>query len=214
MSDDFKQLVRDGYDAVAGKYASWAGRIHDPARVRWTAFLLETLPAGVPVLDLGCGNGLPSAKLLAGRFTVTGVDISRNQIEAARWNVPDADFHCAEMSALAFPAGSFAAVTAFYSIIHLPRDEQPGLFQRIAGWLQPGGYLVAVLGASDSPGDIDSDWLGAPMYWSHYPVERNEEMATDAGLEIVSSDEQTILEDDRPATFHWLVCRKADFPPE
>ncbi len=208
MFPDRLQQVRDGYNAIADEYAVWSARIRDERREKWTKFLLEQLPENAPILDLGCGNGLPSTLVLASRFAVTGVDFSERQIEAARTNVPQAEFIFADMSALDFPDCRFAAITAFYSIIHLPRERQPDLFRKIAGWLQPGGYLVTVLGATDSPGDVDPDWLGAPMFWSHYPPEINCRMATDAGLEIVNSELHTISEDGVPATFHLLICRK------
>jgi ubiquinone/menaquinone biosynthesis C-methylase UbiE len=208
MTEDEKKLVQAGYDAIAGTYAGWAARISDPAREKWTAFLLETLPAGAALLDLGCGNGLPSTRDLAGRFNVTGVDISIRQIEAARQHVPRATFIHADLMDLEFGCQSFAAVTAFYSLIHLPRDEQPLLLSRVASWLRPGGYLVAVFGVTDSADDVEPDWLGAPMYWSSFPRAVNEQMAGDAGLEIVSSTEETILEDGQPVSFHWLVARR------
>jgi SAM-dependent methyltransferase len=210
MSIDPKRLVESGYDIVAEEYAAWADRIVSSARERWTAFLLDALPEGAAVLDLGCGHGLPSTRVLAERFAVTGVDISSRQIELARRNVPGGTFMKAEMTALDFAQNSFDAVTAFYSIIHVPRDEQPMLFQSIAGWLKPGGYLVAVMGSADSPGAVDENWLGAPMYWSHYPAETNVAMAMSAGFEIVSSESETIFEDGEPVTFQWLVARSLD----
>jgi hypothetical protein len=45
------------------------------------------------------------------------------------------------MAALTWPPASFDAVIAFYSIIHLPRDEQLGLFRKIFGWLNPVGPI-------------------------------------------------------------------------
>jgi SAM-dependent methyltransferase len=50
------------------------------------------------------------------------------------------------MITLSFPVASFDAVAAFYSLIHVPRDEQAGLLRAIAVWLQPGGLLIAGMG--------------------------------------------------------------------
>ena len=209
MTTDPKKLVQAGYDSIADEYAAWSGRIVEDERKRWTDFLLETLPVGAPLLDLGCGNGLPSTRELANHFTVTGVDVSASQVGAARRNVPDATYIQAEMSQLDFPPESFDAVTAFFSIIHLPRDEQPRLFRSIAGWLRPGGYLVAVMGAADAPGDVDPDWLGAPMYWSHFDSATNVAMIHDAGFEIASAQEETISENGVPVTFLWVIAQKS-----
>ena len=76
------------------------------------------------MLDLGCGNGAKTARLAA-RFDVVGVDLSEEQLRLARAAVPDATFVQADFAELDFPAGSFDAVTAFYSVMHVPRDEHP-----------------------------------------------------------------------------------------
>lgn len=98
---------------------------------------------------------------------------------------------------------------AFYSIIHVPRDEQPGLLRGIAGWLKPGGLFVAVMGAADVAEDMQSDWLGAPMYWSHFDSATNQRLVQEAGLRIVRAREETTLEDGVPVTFLWMIAQKA-----
>ena len=53
------------------------------------------------------------------------------------------------MTEASFRDASFDAVVAFYSIIHVPRDEQPGLLRRVAGWLRPGGRFVGNFGTGN-----------------------------------------------------------------
>lgn len=121
---------------------------------------------GDQVLDLGCGCGVPATAILAERYAVTGVDISPVQIARAQQLVPRARFQCTDMATLEFPPQSFAAIVSFYAMIHLPLDEQPGIFKNIHLWLKPGGYLLATVGSGAWTG-TEGDWLGAPMYWSH-----------------------------------------------
>ncbi len=170
---DPKRIVRDGYNRISRKYRDDAG--HGPAKDQplgrpdyesWLSELMPRLKAGDTVLDLGCGCGVPATGLLAKNFAVTGVDLSPVQIARARRLVPAAQFQCADMSTLEFPAKSFAAVVSFYAIIHVPLEEQPAIFKNIYRWLRPGGYLLATLGSGAWTGTED-DWLGAPMYWSH-----------------------------------------------
>lgn len=203
-----KEIVARGYDRIAESYVEWAAGARVEERERYTALVLQSLPPGSRVLDLGCGAGVPTTKLLAGRFVVTGVDISERQIELARKNVPDAMFVRADMASLNFPPRSFDGVAAFYSITHVPREEHPGLLRRIAGWLRAGGVLVAALGSRPSEGDIEEDWLGAPMYFSHYGSETNRRLVEAAGLEVVNAVDETSDEDGAPATFLWVVARK------
>src|SRR5262245_18782527 len=147
---DPKQIVAEGYDRVAESYAAFVNRSRHDSRDHYTTFLLDRLPAGAAVLELGCGGGLPTTELLASRFVVTGVDLSRRQIELARQQVPKATFIQADMTSLDLPLEHFEAVVAFYSIIHVPRNEHRGLLYAIARWLRPGGLLVATMGAGAS----------------------------------------------------------------
>jgi SAM-dependent methyltransferase len=169
---DPKEIVRKGYDKISYAYR---GDEEDASLAQYHGWLDELLPllartdgSRPVVLDLGCGCGIPVARRLAASCAVTGVDLSPVQIERAQKLVPGAQFLCADMTRLSFPPGSLDAVTAFYSIIHVPQEEQPGLFRAISGWLRPGGYLMATLGSEAWTG-TEENWLdaGAEMYWSH-----------------------------------------------
>jgi ubiquinone/menaquinone biosynthesis C-methylase UbiE len=115
------------------------------------------------------------------------VDISQAQLKMAATRVPNAHFLLADMSSIHFPPDSFDGVTAIYSLIHVPRVEQPPLLASIGSWLKPNGTAFLVLGANDSPSGEEADWFGAPMLWSHYDAETNLRMLNDAGLEVVES---------------------------
>ncbi|HEU0025514.1 MAG TPA: class I SAM-dependent methyltransferase [Ktedonobacterales bacterium] len=205
-----KRVVAEGYDAVAERYLTWSAGISDASRQRYTLALLDGLPAGARVLELGCGAGGPTTRTLAARFAVTGVDISARQVELAQQAVPSATFIQSDMTALDFPSESFDGVAAFFSLIHVPREEQPPLLARIAMWLRPGGLFVATMGVNDTAGDVEENWLGAPMYFSHYDAEMNRRLVEEAGLRLLSANEETQEEDGRPITFLWVVARKPE----
>lgn len=203
-----KRIVSDGYDRIGDTYAAWTARSATGARQRYTELLLERLPEGASVLDLGCGAGIPTTRALAQRFHVTGVDLSPGQIERARRNVPSATFVQADMTALELPPAGFDGIAAFYSIIHVPRTEHAALLRRIAGWLRPGGLFVAALGAGATEAGYEEDWLGAPMFWSHFDAATNRRLVATAGFELVSAALETEDEDGDTVTFLWVVARK------
>jgi SAM-dependent methyltransferase/protein tyrosine phosphatase (PTP) superfamily phosphohydrolase (DUF442 family) len=205
---DPRQIVTRGYDLILEEYSEWAPRVRMEERARYTAVLLGRLPPGAEVLELGCAAGLPTTWQLAGRFSVTGVDISARQIAAARANVPAARFIHADMTALDFPPSSFDAVAAFYSLIHVPRQDQPALLRNVASWLRPGGLLVATMGAQAVEAGLDEDWLGAPMYWSSYDAETNRHLVQESGFSILSAREETAEEFGQPVTFLWVIAEK------
>ena len=127
---DPKKFVADGYDNIAEQHEEWASNIRIEERAKYTAVLFEKLPKGAEVLELGCGSGIPTTKQLANKFAVTGVDISVKQVTLAQQNVPTAKFVHSDMTKLDFPEGSFDAVAAFYSMIHVPRQEQAELLHK------------------------------------------------------------------------------------
>ncbi len=185
---DPREIVRRGYDALSYRYrADDAGEGHYAG---WLAGLRERVPAGGAVLDLGCGAGVPVARALAADgFRVTGVDVSEVQIGRARRLVPGARFLRADATRVELPAGSFDAVACLYTLIHLPLDEQPVLLGRIAGWLRPGGWLLATTGQKAWTGTEDG-WLGgsATMWWSHADAATYRDWLGRAGLEVTAQD--------------------------
>jgi SAM-dependent methyltransferase len=114
------------------------------------------------------------------------VDLSPVQVERARALVPAARFVCADMTAAEFEPGSFDAVAAFYSIFHVPLDEQPALLARVAEWLVPGGRFLAFVGKRAWTG-LEPDWRGVrgtSMYYSQADVWTYRDWFVRAGFEI------------------------------
>lgn len=189
--DEPKQIVRAGYDAVSHAYRPAAGALPGPDYAAWVDLLFEHVGPCRRILDLGCGCGVPAAQLLAARGAeVTGVDMSPVQIERARALLPACRFVCGDMCSAEFPPGSFDAVVSFYSIIHVPLDEQPALFGRIAAWLAPGGGFLGTLGNAAWTG-TEPDWLGvrgATMYWSHADAATYRRWIGAAGFEILREE--------------------------
>ena len=189
MSEPHRELVERGYDRVAERYLATKDP-QDPLVLSALEEMTADLPPGAAVLDLGCGAGIPATLWLARRgFDVTGVDLSERQLALARELVPGVAFLKADMTGLDFDAGTFGAVVAFHSIIHVPREEHPALLGRIHRWLAPGGHFLATLTVTDFEGE-DGDWEGweAPMRWSHYDAQRNEKMLREAGFEVLHTE--------------------------
>ncbi len=182
---DFRETVRNGYNAIADRYL--AGRKRDSADVRLLDDFVERLPDNASVLDAGCGAGIPISEMLSKRFRVTGVDFSEAQIELARKNVPNAEFLCEDMTRLAFPEGSFDGITSYYAIIHIPREEHRALIANFHRMIRPGGCALLCLGAEHLIDDIDEDYLGTRMYWSHFDSQTYVRLLQQAGFTIVWS---------------------------
>ena len=205
---DPKRIVADGYDAMAERYFAWSDERPSATRLRWLDRALELIPEGSDVLELGCGAGVPMTRALATGRHVTGIDISARQIELARRNVPEATFRQADMTTLDLAAASVDAVVAFYALTHVPRAEIPSLLEGIHRWLRPGGLLLATMGAQDSPDEVEPDWLGVPMFFSHFGAKRNRVLVREAGFDVEWAEIDEEPEDRHQALFLWVVARK------
>ena len=207
MQDERRRTVAAGYDRISGRYQEWVARIEGDPSDRMLVEFAQRLPGRARVLDLGCGAGVPSTRVLAQSFDVVGVDISEAQIRSARKNVPEATFIHGDFAEIELPDVSFDGVTALYSISHVPREEHARIFARVARWLVPGGLFLATLGATDSP-DWVGDWLGGPMFFSSHDADTNRGLLRAAGFTLELDEIVEMREPEGPVTFLWVIARK------
>lgn len=214
---DLKARIKASYDAIGPAYNSWT--IHNPSRrlpflSRVLALLPPHLTAGprpVRVLELGSGAGVPVTEHLLrdGRYHVVANDMSTSQVLLGRalcGGTGRVEWVEGDMMALEFEEGSFDLVLGFYSLIHVPRDEQTVLLGRIRRWLRPGGLMLVNFPAMDMDGVDMERWFGEEgwMFWSGWGAEVTLEKVVEAGLEVVSSE---VSQDDVDAAFQWVIAR-------
>jgi SAM-dependent methyltransferase len=209
--DDPKEIVRSGYDAIAERYAEWAASFESPVGA-WLAKFVERVPAGSRVVELGCGGDNPSTHTLAARYDYLGVDLSRAQLERARRALPEARFELADATCLELEPGSCDGVVSLFMLGHASRDEQAPLLRRIAGWLRPGGTLLATMGTANAHDEVEVevDWLGAPMFFASFDEETNRELLAGAGFGRV---EARVVPFEEPGhglvRFMWVLAEKS-----
>jgi SAM-dependent methyltransferase len=207
MLDPRVQMVADGYDAMADCYGRWAAAVTGDPRDRYLAELTAGLADGAAVLDLGCGSGMPTGRMLSERFSVTGVDISAAQLARARESMPGATLLQADLSAVELPAASFDAVVSLFAITHVPRERHAALFARIAEWLRPGGRLLATLGSGGEEA-WTGEWLGRPMHFSSHDPATSRSLIEAAGLRIVLDRVEPMHEPEGEVEFQWVLCER------
>lgn len=197
------------FDALGKDYEhAFRNLAEQRAVITWLA---ERLPAGAAVLDLGSGTGRPTADLLAAAgHAVTGYDVAPKMTEIARAQVPAARFEVGDMRDLAFEDGTWDAITAFFSMLQLPRADQEAMIGRLAGWLKPGGLVVFATVPVDVDG-VDIVFMGHPVRASSFTAEALAEKLRAAGLEIVREEQAQFVPDHPeagPEPHVYLTARK------
>ena len=133
------------YDRVAERYAEeFCGELE---RKPFDRELLDEFAASVradtgPVCDIGCGPGQIARYLHERGVNVRGLDLSREMVKQARRLNPSLSFERGDMRALDLPDALLAGIVAFYSIIHLKREEVPRALAEMARTLKPHGRLL------------------------------------------------------------------------
>ncbi|MFJ8441684.1 class I SAM-dependent methyltransferase [Kitasatospora griseola] len=145
-TDDWLTDIRDSYDTVAADYADrmrgvLAGAPYLRAALALFADLVQ-VGGGGPVADVGCGPGHVTAHLHGLGLDAFGIDLSPAMIEVARRDRPDLRFEVGSMTDLDLADESVAGLLAFWSLIHLPDDAVPAVFDRFRRVLRPGGPLL------------------------------------------------------------------------
>ncbi len=169
--------IIDLYDRNAATWEAARG----PSKVRGS--IVEGLPAGASVLDLGCGSGDPIARHLVQRgLSVTGVDSSPAMIELCRARLPGAEFHVADMRCLALQR-RFDAILAWDSVFHLTADDQTRMFPIFARHAGPAAVLMFTSGPAR--GEAIGSFAGEPLYHASLDPEEYRELLRRHGFAVV-----------------------------
>jgi 2-polyprenyl-3-methyl-5-hydroxy-6-metoxy-1,4-benzoquinol methylase len=107
--------------------------------------LLALLPPRPRILDLGCGPGYEAMRLHSLGADVTGIDISTESIRIAQERNPTCRFVKMDFLALDDSLGTFDAVWASGSLIHVPPESMKQVMMGIRKVLSNTGILAAVI---------------------------------------------------------------------
>ena len=177
MDDEIK-ATRRVYDKYAPEHAAryWAVSLDE----FWEAFAGPLAPDAL-VLDLGCGPGRDVAEFQRRSLRVVGADLSRGLLEEASCRV-DADLVQADMRSLPFANSTFDGIWLTASLLHIPRQQAPGVLSGAGRVLRTGGRLSVAVKQGDGEG-----WEGASgeeRFFTYYQPGELSAMVADAGFQV------------------------------
>jgi ubiquinone/menaquinone biosynthesis C-methylase UbiE len=190
--------IRASYDQVARAYADQG--MDDLTDKPFDRDILVEFARRVgssgKVLDLGCGPGRVTRFLHEQGPDTTGIDLSPEMVATARSRFPELRFEMASMFELPYPDGAMDGLVAMYSIIHIPRADQPALFRELRRVLAPGGWLLLAFHLGQQDRHVE-EWVGQPvdMEFLVFAPGEIETRLTDAGFTNVEPNERNAYPD-------------------
>jgi SAM-dependent methyltransferase len=168
-------------------------------------------PAGLRVIDLGCGDGRFGRELIAaGCADYLGIDGSATMVELARRELTGlrARVELADLEAFTVPPDCADLVTARLSLHYVA--DLVAVLRAVARALRPGGRFVMtvvhpVITSHDNPSDqprttwtVDDYfrpgprtriWFGSEVTWHHRTVEQYAAALVESGLSLTTIGE-------------------------
>ncbi len=193
-------IVQKGYNSIAKEYHH---KRYIFSRKEELKHFASLLPKKAKILDAGCGSGIPVSKFLVNKgFHVIGVDISESMLKLARKNVPKAKFVKESMTDLKFSKSFFDGITAFYSIIHVPREKHIKVFKTFYRILKPKGVILISLCPDEWEGI--ANFHGEKMFWSYYAPKKSLKIIKDVGFNVLLD---RVIEDGNEKHY-WIIAQK------
>ena len=166
-ADNWLTDTQTSYDTVAVNYADQVRNALPELqylRAALTLFADSVRAAGDgPVADIGCGPGHVTAYLNELGLNAFGVDLSPAMIAVARRDHPHLRFAVGSMTNLSLQAASLAGLLAWQSLIHIPDEEVPTVFEHFHRVLRPGGLLQLLFHTGDRSRLLTEGYGGHPM---------------------------------------------------
>jgi SAM-dependent methyltransferase len=172
MPDSWLSDTRSSYDTDASGYAEQVrGLLGERPYLRGSLALFADLVRGAgggPVADVGCGPGYVTRFLHDAGVDAFGIDLSPEMIAIARRSYPDLRFEVGTMTDLDLAEDSVAGLVAFWSVIHVPDDTVPGVFEEFRRVLRPASPLLVGFHVGDETDHTSEGYTGRPINVDSY----------------------------------------------
>lgn len=191
--------LQASYDRLAGEYA---GHLFDELerkpldRALLARFAEETRGLG-PVCDLGSGPGHVARHLRGLGVEVFGVDISGGMVKEAQRRNSGIEFWQGDMLSLDAGDDSWVGIVAFYSIVHLPREEAPRALEEMRRVLRPGSLLLLSFHVGEEIRHVEELWgQQVSLDFHFFSTEDMEGLLGEADFEIEEVVERPPYDED------------------
>ena len=203
--------IRESYDSAARAYAEhlFNELEHKPLDRHLLNRFAEAVKGRGTVVDLGCGPGHVAKYLHDQGVDVFGIDLSPGMIECATELCPGVNFFVGDMRELECTDGQFAAIVAFYSIVHFDSSELSLVFAECRRVIADGGLMLVAFHAGDEVVHTDDLWeQPVSLDFRFHQSSRVSDLLREAGFIVTETSERDPYDEvEYPSRRCYLLCR-------
>lgn len=170
------ESLQNAYNSVAADYAEhfrdeMSKKAFDRKMLEW---LIEKAEGLGTICDLGCGPGTIAGYLAEKGADAFGIDLSAEMVEQAKKQFPHIEFWQGDMLDLKnIKNDSCGGVAAFYSIIHVPREQTSNALREMRRVLVAHGVLLLTFHIGSETRHLD-EWFEKKVSLDFHFFEREE----------------------------------------
>jgi len=181
MTKQNKEKVYESYEAIVDWFDE--ARTKTLMESEYLNLIVDSIPSGGSILDLGCGTGEPIAQFFIEKgFKVTGVDGSKKMIALCQKRFPQAKWMVSDMREINLKQ-RFDAIIAWHSFFHLDFDSQRTMFKLFDAHIKPGGVLAFTSGEKEE--EIWSDNGGQILYHASLSTKEYEKLLHEHSFKVL-----------------------------
>lgn len=179
-----RDKVYESYEKIADWYDEHRSR--DLMEKKYLELIIQSIPKGGSILDLGCGMGEPLAQFFIERgYQVTGIDASREMIKLCQRRFPGQHFFIADMRYIELHE-QFDAIIAWDSFFHLPPDDQRAMFGIFESHVKPQGILMFTSGADS--GEVWGENGGQNLYHASLSIDEYNQLLQEHHFVVIKHE--------------------------
>lgn len=184
---DVREL-RNTYNQIAKDYVIDHGK--DTWDDDYIKFFTDTLSKNARVLDLGCGPGIDSQKLVKYGLSVDGLDLSDELLAIAKKINPSLTFTQGDMRKLPYRDNKFEGVFAKASLLHIPKKDMPKVINEIKRVLKPSGIVHIAIKGGEGEGELTENDYGYmySRFFSYWKMEDILKILKDSGFTVLKQE--------------------------
>jgi SAM-dependent methyltransferase len=154
--------VAESYDRIATQWTSPGFDQSNAIEQHKRAISFTSLRG--TALDVGCGSSGRLFNLLRSKgFAAEGLDLSAEMLRLVREADPSLVLHHADICDWTAPR-PYDFISAWDSIWHVPLMKQRSVLLKLCAALTTGGVIIFTAGGVESPGELQDEHMGVPMY--------------------------------------------------